>query len=65
MSVRQSELLAAVSAPLLKYLASHAKELVMNNAALLLIMAIITKAQGMFIPSSWNILLILSLTVCL
>ncbi len=48
MSVRQSELLAAASGPLLKYLASHAKELVMNNAALLLIMAIITKAQGMY-----------------
>ena len=43
--VRRQELISAVSEPMVKYLKNHAKELVMHSAALLVVLAIITKAN--------------------
>lgn len=46
-SVRYQELLQVVSEPLLQYIVEHVDKLVVNNNMLLLIVAIITHAQGM------------------
>ena len=43
--MRRQELLSAVSEPMVKYLKNHTKELVMHSAALLVVLAIITKAN--------------------
>ncbi|KAL5022835.1 hypothetical protein ScPMuIL_001990 [Solemya velum] len=45
-TVRKRELLEHMSGPLLQYLEDHARELVTDNASLLLILAIITHATG-------------------
>lgn len=45
MAVRRRELLEAASTPLVAHLTAHTKSLVMNNAALLLIMATIKHAS--------------------
>jgi len=45
-SVRYGELLAVVSEPLLQYIVDNVNKLVVENSMLLLIVAIITHAQG-------------------
>ena len=50
MRIRREELLNVVSEPMVKNLKSHTKQLVMSNAALLVIMTIITKANCKYRP---------------
>ncbi|XP_013407953.1 pumilio homolog 3 isoform X2 [Lingula anatina] len=45
-AVRRKELLSAVSSPLLQFIVDHTKELVMSNSRLLLILDILTHAEG-------------------
>ncbi len=44
--MRRKELLQGVSSPVLNYISMNAKELVMNNGALLPLMTILTHVKG-------------------
>ena len=48
-SLRRTELLEAVSRPLVQYIVKHCEELVLSNPALLLLLSVITHVKSKFI----------------